>query len=93
MTLLTATLPKLVPNTEEMPALDASKSAKAPEPATAAALSAPVKATEFETLTDPARTLVIVTLVTALIFAKMFASRALTNCSANSHCQTHQQGQ
>ena len=83
MMLLTATLPKLDPKTEDMPAWDVSKSAKAPEPATAAALSAPVKATELVTLTDPGITLVTVTLVTALISAKMFASTVLTNCSAH----------
>ena len=77
--LLTATVPKVVPKIEVSP--EAKVWNRAVWPALAALLSELVKAMEFCTMADPEVTWVIVTLAMALILAKIFASRTLTNCS------------
>lgn len=79
-TSLTATLPKVVPKMLDT-SPDFSTLVKAVWASTAPALSAPVNATELDTLTDPGTTWVIVTLTTALIWARMFASSVTINCT------------
>jgi hypothetical protein len=82
-TLLTVTVPNVVPKIDDT-SPDCSTEARALWPARASALSASVKATELDTLTDPSTTLLMVTFTRASILARMLASRVAMNCRAQS---------